>query len=141
MEKYFYILVAVIWVVSSLFKKKQVPKTSLPPFDPNAKTEGGERTIETIFKEMLTGQKEAASPPKTKTVPIEKRGKKKIKESIPSKKRISSIDKPVITQTILKQEEEENTIDIDKESILSSIDLKKAIIYSEIINRPKYLDC
>lgn len=151
MDKYFYILVGIIWVVSNIYKSFKKKEAGQKPSVPNDKpVTGKEKNIETILEEILTGgenvlpEKPIVQPQK----PIKLKRKKKpaYSQKVLGSKTTSEVNKnnTFSYETSSYQENDVSNVvqkntPIEEKGEEVAFDLRSAIIYSEIINKPKYL--
>lgn len=158
MDKYFYILVGIIWLISNVYKsfqKKDTAKPAHPGKEADSPAESvprkKEKSIETILEEILRGEQKPREQVPRKPKP-------------PKHPKVTKAEKPSYSQ---ETPVEETTADVRRNNTFSydtpspaaeqkknapepifsaetlqeesTLDLRSAIIYSEIIARPKYL--
>ncbi|MBP6977958.1 MAG: hypothetical protein PHD61_06965 [Bacteroidales bacterium] len=152
MEDWIYILLGIVWIVYAAYRsnQKQKKKVTAPPqhaSPPQPAADHQPSTLETVFQEILG---ESASLETTYPVEAESYDERTIQElelekrlynkqeipleTIPTEEGISAFrydgDK---TTVFLSGGDEEDTA-VSKEFL--PFDLRKAILYSEIMNRP-----
>lgn len=152
MEKtYFYLLIGLVWIISNLYKsfrKKEAEKKSSQ--DDNASSDKPSKKIETILEEILTGTAQ----------PVEESTPQPIFVKPPKKKRKA---KPAYSQELITDERTEETktnnifsyetaiadVGQNKTDVQENmpdevedskiiVNWRDAIIYSEIMGKPKY---
>ena len=153
MNNYFYILVGIVWLLSSIYqsvqKKKGNKKTGAVPPSGNS-PEKKERTIETILEEILTGKQQPQKQVAQNPSPVRKPVARPPKPSYSKEATVNVTNKEVVKGNAVSYETagtQKNSIDATFESHLSvetpadeiTFDLRNAVIYSEIMSKPKYL--
>lgn len=150
MDKYLYILVGIIWVVNNLYKsfKKKEAKSEVPQSDGNTSEKGG-RNIETILEELLSAEPKQEKPLINEKKEVQKTERQKVRQSSYSnEKGAAARAKEVEFNNAFSYETPSSNIkkgalqtapaEIENEEI--AFDLRSAIIYSEIMAKPKYLE-
>jgi hypothetical protein len=126
MDKYIYVLVGIIWLVSNIYKsfRKKEEGQNQDSSPENSPPLG--KNVETILEEILTGKQQPKSA-EEEYIPAKPKKKRKLLHSdeAEQKKSAKDTDLPVIQE---KRANEEATFD-----------LRDAVIYSEIMGKPKYL--
>ena len=157
MDKYVYILVGIIWLVGNLYKssQKKQQKSSAPTHGELENKK--EKNIETILQEILNGQE----PEKETYIPSARQEQKEIPssqeiivdEASEDTEKMYETAQATVTTPVFSYEsaeplaqatateQEKHFAEEEHESVPElDFDFKRAIIYSEIINKPKYLD-
>lgn len=154
MEDLIYILLGIAWIIYAAYRanQKQKKKASAPAqtkAQPQQPTyEKRPKPIETIFREILEDEEslerqyipegESYDEIAIKDLELEKRQfskPKKILETIPTEEGVGSIDYSRMfsgfSTDVIPEETRESSIRDDLD-----FDLRKAVIYAEILNRP-----
>ena len=145
----FFILMVVGYVISTLYKKESQKekerRINKRPVNP--------RTSEEIFKELqkTINQRPNAEPakvpvPKTKSEPVPKMSKKKLETTLKnevvrmSSQKVKAKHPNINAQVKYKSQPMKETEQVaeEKTSYRPDFDLRKAVLYSEILKRPQY---
>ncbi len=152
MEDFIYLIILIAWVVFAFYRQSQKKKAaSAPSPKPEHRSaEGGMKTLE----EILFGEDSASSDPLPTKGPVEERQWQRIErerereraiplEEMYMKPQIESLEKTVadnrkkVLEPIQKEEvEEDENNSLEIEETLRDFNLKKAVIYAEILKRP-----
>ena len=154
MDNYLYILVGIVWVIINLYKAVQKKESENKQTGSERKpAEEKKKNIETIFRELLERHSTASAPetiiPKQK-ISIPSRIKKQITPSYP---KTVAVDEESLGmgknnefsyEALSDQTTNSNNIFQPVHLVVTEegeilFDAKNAILYSEIIAKPKYL--
>lgn len=152
-ENILYIIVIIVWVVVGLIKKNKKKEGRPAPSGPPQ--EGTQPPDISEMLEEILGKKPPKPPEKKPVIVPRKEVKHRVPEDLKTLESITGTDstersikksalyserKPVVSRKIKPeseiQQEQEAVPDIKKIMEESTFDLRKAVIYSEILNPP-----
>lgn len=134
MNKYIYIIVGVVWIISQVAKAKKKTKEKEKIKKRKPQHTPSYETIDTTKTIMVETESKSSESQSQEILINETEGDSEIIYSTPQQHLSAS------SNTYINKNENPLEIPEDTESSLENIDARKAIMYSEIFGKPKWKD-